>query len=744
MTGSANPGLLASMDRAAQRNEQRPFQLDLPPPGAIPALFLGPKAENEAVLRALIDMAVSGHVAARRDYAPDDPKLGPARALEGGSYDRTVARMRTRLSEMVKALAGSTPLSSYRNQSHMYWDMTLPGVAGYIAAMLFNQNNVAAEASPVTTLLEIEVGRSLCRMVGFEDESRHPWGHITCDGSVANAEAIWAARNLKYLPLSVASALREVAALAGARDLTVAYAQGEQRLLDLDAWQLMNLPVETVIGLPAALAKAAGAGVAADVVTAALNDRNVQDLGLHEMHRRYAPDLPTPLILTPATAHYSWPKGAALLGLGRGARIALPVDDNGRVEVHALRRLLDDCLDRRQPVMLAVGVMGTTEEGAVDPLDRIADLRDEFTRRGLAFALHADAAWGGYFAAMLRASEHGEADDLIIDDRDDDAPPGMHLGHRVESRLRAAARCETLTVDPHKAGFIPYPAGALCYRIGAMRDLVSFAAPVVFHDGVVPSVGVYGIEGSKPGAAPAAVWLSHAVIAPDQSGYGRLLAKCVFASRRFYAALLAAFPPEGAITVTPFQRLPAERRGQDQAAIDAQLCRLRNEIAPLPNDDLLDALRADPELMTLFREIGSDTSIVTYAFNFRTEQGLNSDLGLMNDLNEAIFHALSLEEVKPDQLPDKPMFVTASEFSADGYGPDFIKRFAARAGVTPAPGLGIRFLISTQQNPFMTATADGSFIPRLMEILHKTATQAAAAICHEQGLRLHSDQKGRP
>lgn len=741
MTGSANPALLVAMDRAARAPDKRPFALVSPPPGAIQAWFLGPKAENEAVLRALIDIAVSGHVATRRDYAPEDPQLGPARVLEGGDFDRTVAYIREQLSEMVAGLAGSTPLSSYRNQSHMYWDMTLPGIAGYIAAMLFNQNNVAAEASPVTTLLEIEVGRSLCRMVGFDNADRLPWGHITCDGSVANAEAIWAARNLKYLPLSVASALREVAALAGARDLTVPFAQGHQPLLELDAWQLLNLPVQAAIELPAALASAAG--IDADQVTAALNDRNVQDLGLHEMHRRYAPGLPTPLILTPATAHYSWPKGAALLGLGRAARIALPVDDNGRIEVPELRRLLDDCLDRRQPVMLAVGVLGTTEEGAIDPLDRIADLRDEFTGRGLAFALHADAAWGGYFAAMLRGSEHGAPDNLIIDDYDADAPPGMHLSHRVETRLRAAARCETLTVDPHKAGFIPYPAGALCYRDGAMRDLVSFAAPVVFHDGVVPSVGVYGIEGSKPGAAPAAVWLSHAAIPPDQSGYGRLLAKCVFASRRFYAALLAAFPPEGAITVTPFQRLPAERLGQGPDAISAQLDRLR-EIAPLENNELLDRLRADPSLMTLFREIGSDTSIVTYAFNFRSQQGLNDDLALMNRLNEAIFHALSLEEAKPDQLPDKPMFVTASEFDADGYGQDFIERFAARAGVNPVPGEGVRFLISTQQNPFMTATADGNFIPRLMRILHETATQAAAAICHEQGLRLHSDRKGRP
>ena len=45
-----------------------------------------------------------------------------------------------------------------RSQGHMLWDQALPAVVGYFAAMLYNQNNVAAEASPVTTRLEIEVG----------------------------------------------------------------------------------------------------------------------------------------------------------------------------------------------------------------------------------------------------------------------------------------------------------------------------------------------------------------------------------------------------------------------------------------------------------------------------------------------------------------------------------------------------------------------------------------------------------
>ena len=48
-----------------------------------------------------------------------------------------------------------------------------------------------------------------------------------------------------------------------------------------------------------------------------------------------------------------------------------------------------------------VSIMGSTEEGSVDPLGGIIRIRDEFQKKGLSFVVHADAAWGGYFCTML-------------------------------------------------------------------------------------------------------------------------------------------------------------------------------------------------------------------------------------------------------------------------------------------------------------------------------------------------------
>lgn len=75
----------------------------------------------------------------------------------------------------------------------------MPSLLGYFMTMLYNPNNVALEASPLTTIAELKAGQQLCDLFGYKTEpsldntDKRPlgWGHITCDGTVANLESIW-------------------------------------------------------------------------------------------------------------------------------------------------------------------------------------------------------------------------------------------------------------------------------------------------------------------------------------------------------------------------------------------------------------------------------------------------------------------------------------------------------------------------------------------------------------------------
>jgi len=71
-----------------------------------------------------------------------------------------------------------------------------------------------------------------------------------------------------------------------------------------------------------------------------------------------------------------------------------------------------------------------------------------------------------------------------------------------------------------------------------MRYLITWTSPIVFHDGdVIESMGVYGVEGSKPGAAATATMLTHEAVGLDNQGYGRLLSEAVFSCAKVSKAL---------------------------------------------------------------------------------------------------------------------------------------------------------------------------------------------------------------
>ena len=78
----------------------------------------------------------------------------------------------------------------------MIWDTNVPANLGYIASILWHQNNYIQEASPVTTMYELEAGSDLCEMLGLD--RNESMGHLVTGGSVANIEAMWVARNLNF------------------------------------------------------------------------------------------------------------------------------------------------------------------------------------------------------------------------------------------------------------------------------------------------------------------------------------------------------------------------------------------------------------------------------------------------------------------------------------------------------------------------------------------------------------------
>jgi glutamate/tyrosine decarboxylase-like PLP-dependent enzyme len=722
----------------SQKEKER-FKLGEPGSRSLAAWFLGPVAENRMFFLEQLTHAfkeVCDYRLAFSKHFDDPPFVTDERRLEP-DFDPSKKLLADELHGLLQALKKSVPFFSYRYQAHMNWDLTMAGMLGYITAMFFNQNNVALEASPVTSQLESEVGKDLCRMLGFafppSKEQVPPWGHITCDGSVANLEAMWAARNLKYYPLAIAAAMRSGAPeLAPAKAIKVpVYPQLDpQPLIEMDPWTLLNLPIDSILELSPRLTKEYG--VSTGDIDKALDGYLLQNLGFSEFGENYShvfkESMRVPIIFGPATKHYSWPKGASILGIGRKRYVDVNVDLDARMDITDLRRHLDGCLDPRSdtyhcPVLMVVVVLGSTEESAVDPLAEVLALRKEYHQLGLEFMVHVDAAWGGYFASLLRSqADLNTVQELRVSAPPPQDTPVLQMSQYATAQFQAIPGADSVTIDPHKAGYIPYPAGGLCYKKKTMRDMVTFKASEVFHEGdeLDASMGVFGVEGSKPGAAAAAAYLSHRVIRPDISGYGQILGKALFNSKRFYASVVTMAQKGDPFIVVPVQRLPAEKEGKD---VEAQRKFIRERIVNRQNNEI----EHDPEAMELMMKLGSDQIIITYAFNFFKKDGkLNSDPLIVNQFNNAIFEKLS---IAPGAAPTgTPLVITTSEFDPAIYGEKFVKQFMQRllGSKDPQP-IVMNFLSSTTMSPWLTATERGNFIPELeqcfraavLEVVHK-------------------------
>jgi aromatic-L-amino-acid decarboxylase len=129
--------------------------------------------------------------------------------------------------------------------------------------------------------------------------------------------------------------------------------------------------------------------------------------------------------------HVSVDKAVDAVGLGREALRGLPTDSAFRVRLDALEAAIAEDRKRGVRPMCIVGMFGTTNTGAIDPVRELRKIAD---REGM--WLHADAAYGG----------------------------GMLLSHAWPMGNQGLELADSVTIDPHKWFYAPLDAGAILVK----------------------------------------------------------------------------------------------------------------------------------------------------------------------------------------------------------------------------------------------------------------------------------------
>ncbi len=705
------------------------------------AWFLGPNGENKDELTSLIADSIEYNWGYRNGYLPTDPPLITAEIKESDSYKAAVTEMRTVADELQSYMSAyATPFFSPRYQAHMTGENPIAAMVGYFSGMLHNPNNVTIEAATSTVPLEVLVGKDLCHMIGYMDETKEPFCHLNSGGSLCVIESLWTSREVRFFPLSTRMALQkaesgdpEYAVLKPAYDIVVPLCDGTSKpLVSATNWELFNVTQDAALDLPQRIHDMC-VGTTPELIENDVWDLidhlSMNQLGWNTLWAECEAGIGAPPVYcVPSTKHYSWPKGAALLGYGKDTVRNIVVDEEARMNTAELRNTLEQCLTDSIPVASVTCVFGSTEESSVDDITEVLAIREEYRGRGLDFQVIVDAAWGGYLTTIVRnyyeldpiPGKTFSADDIFLQDT-----TNVPLSERTIQQIKEIHKSDAVIIDPHKYGYIQYPAAAILYRNGALKNLTLSSASYIGMD--IPPVGICGIEGSRPGAAASCVFTAHRCINPSVTGYGKILTNSMFNAKKIYTHMLMM--EDTHFKTMPLNRLPAEQENPgNPGAAEEQKEFIREYIYLKTNEEIMGNAAA----MELFKEMGPDQNIVDYGFNFLDNQGvMNNDITRFNQFNEAIYEAFSIEyEDGPVAVQNYPFLVSRTMFKVEDYGEAFVRTYAERNGLdySTLPPEGIFCCRSTVMDPLDSDKIDLEYYQMLMPDVQAKIEEIASSI----------------
>ncbi|MBK8047694.1 MAG: hypothetical protein IPK16_11540 [Anaerolineales bacterium] len=336
--------------------ERHSPQSDHQPPFPLAAWFLGPRAENANLWQELFDYIFQDYVHWRRNYFPTDPVVVDRVQRRSAEHAAWLDHLTSNLDAILNQLKQHFPFHSPRYIGHMLSEQTLPSVLGYFTGMLFNPNNVTAEAAPITVELELEVGRMIAGMLGFNPN--RAWAHLTSGGTIANLEALWVARAVQFTPLMV----QEYCALH-AIPFRIRRPNGEAaHISDLTPRELLALRPNEAIFMWRKLAQYLHeehqwpVNLVLDAINFHINhsEYNPAQVGIARVLHRIGLE---PVIFVSTAAHYSIVKAANLLGYGRQSVVSVPVNERFHVDMARLRKLVEE-LPAHQFIAAVVGIAG--------------------------------------------------------------------------------------------------------------------------------------------------------------------------------------------------------------------------------------------------------------------------------------------------------------------------------------------------------------------------------------------------
>lgn len=150
-----------------------------------------------------------------------------------------------------------------------------------------------------------------------------------------------------------------------------------------------------------------------------------------EAHKLKARDFDKSVIYLSEQAHHSIQKAIRIAGLAEAHLRYIPLDEKLRISVSELEKAILEDKEKGLIPFFINTTLGTTNTGAIDPIEPIAILAKKYN-----LWLHVDAAYGGFFKLVSEMS----------------------------LQFKGIEKADSITLDPHKTLFLPFGTGAILIK----------------------------------------------------------------------------------------------------------------------------------------------------------------------------------------------------------------------------------------------------------------------------------------
>jgi len=327
----------------------------------------------------------------------------------------------------------------------------------------------------------------------------------------------------------------------------------------------------------------------------------VRTEGMHGAQNR-------PLRVYAAKGTHTWiQKATDLSGLGSDTIRWIDTDGNDRMLLDELRRSIEGDHAAGDRPMMVVGTGGSVSTGAVDDLEAIRAVCDEYD-----IWFHVDGAYGAFAATLPNA------------------PPA----------LRGLALADSVALDPHKWLYAPLEAGCTLVRDpGALLAAFSYRPEYYYFQQDAKNFFEHGLQNSR-GFRALKVWLQLKQV--GRAGYVRMMTEDIELARRFHELCVERASLEAlghGLSITTYRFVPEDLFARrEEAPVLEYLNRL--------NESIQGRMEVGGDTFVSNAVMGDVYALRMCVVNFRTRL---EDLVILADVSERLGRELDGEQ-RPEAL----------------------------------------------------------------------------------------------